>query len=106
MWFQMISFLILSIQQPAFAILEVFWVMLQVKMPKAYKVLLSLLCFHKGMKTANCTATAQFNAEDKTNLSLLLTGAGISAWVESSLDSKPITTITCAIKNGIPILFS
>ncbi len=52
--------------------------MLQVKMPKAYKVLLSLKYFHEGMKTANCTATAQFNVEDETNLSLVLTGGGIN----------------------------
>lgn len=79
--------------------------MLQVKMPKAYKVLLSLKYFHEGMKTANCTATAQFNVEDETNLSLVLTGGGINTWDESSLDSEPIKTITCAIKNGIPIFF-
>lgn len=105
MWFQKTSFGILCTgTQPSwFAILKVFWAMLKVKMPKAYKIHQSLQCFREGMKPQilllhNLMLRAKpiqwscvrwhWNPHVRWNL-----------W---SCFCKSIKIIRCIIKNGIP----
>lgn len=54
-----------------FAILRAFWVMLQVKMPKAYKILPESAVLLQGDETTNSIAVAQPNVEDKTSSTVL-----------------------------------
>lgn len=58
-------------QPPQFAFPEIFRVMLQVKMPKAYKILPEFAALPWEHETAYHTAIARSNTEDKTNSTVL-----------------------------------
>jgi len=73
MWSQKTSSGILcSVTQPSwFAILNVFWVMLQVKTPKAHKIQPEPAVLQQGDEVANSISVAQWNVEDKTSSTVL-----------------------------------
>lgn len=54
-----------------FAIVKVLWVMLQVKMPRAYMVISKPAVLQQGDETTNNIAVVQSNFEDKINLTVL-----------------------------------
>lgn len=68
--------------------------MLQVKMPKAYKILPESAVLQWGDETANSIAVAQSNVEDKTNPTVLCELA-----LESTCDMKALVLLLKVYQN-------